>query len=641
MFTIEVIPLQRGSQVGGLTYYSAVAYEVGTLLSVPVRNQEVAGLVINVEPVSKAKAALRQAAFSLRKLPLQENVRTLPPVLLETAKRLRGTTPASLGAILFALLPEEIRDGRETLESNLPCVGEFESGAVSLLQATEAERLRTYKSYIREAFAHRGSVLCVVPTTAHMDKAAEFLSEGISERLIVFSPALPGKRLAASYEALRDLSQAKLIVTTPSHICVDRHDITHIIIEGSGSPYFKSRVRPYLDAKDVLRTLAKVAGRQVIMGDILPATEDEQRRRDDEYQSEGEHPKRLVFESNFKIIKQQDRPSAEAPFELFSPELLKNISATLKARKNVFLYSARRGLAPVVVCGDCAYIFRCPDSGTPYSLLRTFESEDPKASTSSARTIEKRWFLSSVSGKRVPASNTCPNCGSWRLRERGIGIQHIYDELKEAFGKEKIVLFDHTTATTLKKARMLIGDFYDKKGNILLATAAVLPYLERPVALSAIVSTDAARSIPSWRAEEEFFALLLKLRECSSSAVIVQTRTEPDQNLLYAKDGAVEKFYTEELALRRELNYPPFAVFVHLTISGASESVLALKEEASKILQGFQPHFYSSPLTNEKKTVCYGLIRVPRSAWPNDELMKQLLLLPPSVRIEVNPARIV
>ncbi len=630
MFTIEVIPLQRGSQVGGLTYYSAVAYEVGTLLSVPVRNQEVAGLVVGVEPVSKAKAALRQAAFSLRKLPVQENVRTLPPVLLETAKRLQQTTPASLGAILFALLPEEIRDGRETLESNLPCVGEFESGVVSLLQATEAERLRTYKSYIREAFAHRGSVLCVVPTTAHMDKVAEFLSEGISERLIVFSPALPGKRLAASYEALRDLSQAKLIVTTPSHICVDRHDITHIIIEGSGSPYFKSRIRPYLDAREVLRTLSKVAGRQVIMGDLLPSAEDEQSRRDDLYQSEGEYPKRLVFESKFKIVKQQDKPKGEAPFQLFSAELLNNITATLKARKNVFLYSARRGLAPVVACSDCGHIFRCPDSGTPYSLLRTLVNGE-----------ERRWFLSSVSGKRVPASNTCQNCGSWRLRERGIGIQHIYDELKEIFGKEKIVLFDHTTATTLKKARMLMSDFYDKKGNILLATAAVLPYLERPVALSAIVSSDAARSIPSWRAEEEFFVLLLKLRECSSSMVIVQVRTESDQNLLYAKDGAVERFYTEELALRRELNYPPFAVFVHLTIAGTSESVQALKEEASKILQGFQPHFYNSPLTNEKKTVCYGLIRVARNEWPDSALMALLLQLPPSVRIEIDPSRIV
>lgn len=630
MFIIEVIPLQRGITAGSLTYYSSASYEIGSLVKIPVRNSELTGLVVGVEAVSKAKATLRQAAFSLRKLPPQNDVRTLPPVLLETAKKLQQTTPASLGAILFALLPEEIRDGRETLESGLPCVGEFENPMITLLQGKEDERLRTYKSYIREAFAHRGSVLCVVPTTAHLERVAEIVSEGITERLVVFSPALTAKRIAASYASLKDLSQAKLIVATPSHISIDRHDITHIIIESCSSPYFKSRVRPYLDAKEVLAVMAKMAGRQILMGDLLPRAEDEEKRRSEVYQTEGEHPKRMAFEGAFKIIKQQDRPTVETPFELLSPELVKNINATLKSRKNVFLYAARRGLAPVVSCGDCGYIFRDPDSGSPYSLSRTFVDGE-----------ERRWFLSSVSGKRVRASDTCPNCGSWRLRERGIGIQHIYDELREIYGKEKIVLFDHTTATTLKKARILIGDFYDRKGNILLGTAAALPYLERPVALSAIVSTDAARSIPSWRAEEEFFSLLLKLRECSSSMVIVQTRTEPDQNLLYAKSGQVEQFYTEELALRRELNYPPFAVFVHLTLSGPAESILPLKDEASKILEEFKPHFYNSPQSGASKTICYGLIRVARKEWPNERLTKQLLLLPPSIRVEINPGRIV
>jgi primosomal protein N' (replication factor Y) (superfamily II helicase) len=630
MYVIEVIPLTRGQQIASLTYYSKVAYEIGSIISIGVRQKIIRGLVISIEPVSTAKTTLRAATFTLRKLPEQLIVKPLPPVLLETARLLAKELPTTVGSILYSLLPEEIQSGSQTLESNLPCVGIYELPVVSVLQATEEERLRTYRSLIREAFAHRGSVLLVVPTAAHIDRLVDSLSQGITERVVTFTPGATVKAMQRSYTALHDLSQAKLVIVTPAHICLDRHDFTHIIIENSRSQYYKARVRPYIDTKHTLLLMAKVTGRNVILGDLLPKTEDEYQRRNDIYQTEGEHPKRLVFESSVNLIVQNRKANPDTPFQLLSTELLNAMNSTLKRKQNVFLFAARRGIAPVVSCLDCGHIFRCPDSGTPYSLLRTNKNG-----------VEERWFISSTSGKKIKASDTCDKCGSWRLRERGIGIQHIYDELLKTYPKDKITVFDHTTATTKRKAQILMAEYEDKRGGILLATSMVLPYLVKKSSISAVVSLDATRAIASWRAEEEFLSLMFNLREATKETLYIQTQSEGDEILEYLKTGHTDQFYTDELALRESLKYPPFTKFIHLTISGEASAIITLENQITDLLVKFKPRFYSGSENLPNKVTRQCLIRVPISLWPSTELINHLKMLPPLVRIELDPPKIV
>ncbi|MEZ4200433.1 MAG: hypothetical protein R3B69_02475 [Candidatus Paceibacterota bacterium] len=630
MHVIEVMPLSRSTTLASLTYYSSQPYDIGSIITVPVRSKEVRALVVGTQPVSAAKTAVRAATFSLKKLAVQREVRPLPPLLIETAKQLSKTVPASLGSILYALLPEEVRNGSEALESNFPCIGVYETPAVSILEATEVERMRVYRSRIREAFAHRGSVLFLVPTSVDVARAEEALAQGIENRIITFMPKMATKKRQRTYEAFHDLSHAKLIIATPAHCFLDRHDITHIIIDQSRSQFYQARTRPYLNYREVMKTVAKISGRQVIMGDLLPSSEDEHWRREDIYQTEHEHPKRIAFSNTFSIIKQTDKPKPDIPFELYGQKFLNAIEETLKERKNIFLYSARRGIAPIVACVDCGHIFRCPDSGTPYSLVRTQKDG-----------VEQRWFLASTSGKRVKAADVCPDCGSWRLKERGVGIQHQYDELTKLLPKATVILFDHTTASTKQKAQRLIAEFYDAKGAVLLGTSMTLPYLERPVALCGVPSLDAARSIPTWRAEEEFFALMLRLRELSTERVIVQTRSEPDDVLGYVKAGRVEQFYNDELELRKVLNYPPFCVFIHLTIAGKADSLTELEHTIQTTLAAWKPRFYTSPQSTKDKLMRHALIRVAATDYPDDVLTTALTSLSPAVRIEINPQKIV
>ncbi|MEX0930856.1 MAG: hypothetical protein WDZ68_01040 [Candidatus Paceibacterota bacterium] len=619
----------RGSHVESLSYYVSTDYLPGTIVTIPIRKKEVRGIVVGSKPLSNARTEVRSANFSLRKLPAQKFAFPLPETLIETARQLTQTTPTTIGAALYALLPPEVRTGDQLISSDLPCHGGYELPAISVLQAYTLERYQVYRSRIREAFAHRGSVVFVVPTSADIERAYQSLSHGIERKVVTFSPVFGTKKLSRAYELFHDLSQAKLIITTPRHAFLDRHDITTIIIEQSRSPYYRSRIRPYFDMREVIKTFARVTGRAVLIGDILPHTEDEYARREDLYLTEYEHPKRLEFQSAFKVLKQSDKPAADIPFQLFSKQLIDMIKSTIESRRNVFLFAARRGIAPVVACVDCGYIFRCPDSGAPYSLMRTKRNGE-----------ERRWFISPISGKRVRAMDTCSECGSWRLRERGIGIQQIYDEATKLFDVP-VVLFDHTTATTHNKARLLMSTFYDAKGAILIGTSMVLPYIERPIEHTAIVSLDATRMIPTWRADEELLALILRLRECTTGSVWVQTRTEPDSLIEYATRGLVDQFYTDEIELRQALNYPPFSIFVHLSYEGKKEDIANLESLIAKTIEPAKIIFYNTAQTSESNQVRNGLIRVSQSEWPNPTLMDNLRTLPQSIRIEINPQRIV
>jgi primosomal protein N' len=630
MYVIEVIPLSKSGRVDTLTYYSGTPYETGTLISMPVRNQTIRGLVVAHRPVSAAKTAVRAATFSLKKLPEQTTATQIPPILVETARALSATVPATVGTILYALLPSEVKRGEVTLESTLPCHGSYETPAVSVLQATYAERIRSYRSRIREAFAHRGSVLLVAPTGVAVEQLSEALAHGIEDRLTVIHGGQSPKQRQKALAASQDLRQAKLIITTPTYAALDRHDCTHIIIEGCRSQHYVARTRPYLDTRAVLVAMAKLSGRHITMGDLLPRTEDEYHRREDYYQTEGEHPRRLAFKNSFQVAIASQTRLPSQPFQLIDDELSDLLLRTYKKRGRSFLYAARRGLAPIVTCRDCSYVFRCPDSGTPYSLLRTRAADGTEA----------RWFLSSVSGRRVRAADTCPHCGSWRLREQGIGIQHAADELAERFPDIPIILFDHTTAKTARRARQLISTFYDTKGAILLGTAMAVPFIEKPVHVAAVLSMDATRSIPTWRADEEVLSLLLQLRDVTSDTVLVQTRQEPDDILRHAAEGTVDQFYDDELALRKQLHYPPYTTFVHLTLQGKDRAVATLETEAQSVLAPWDPRWYDAPTVATIKTR-YALIRIPHSAWPDRALQQALQQLSPAIRIQINPARIV
>jgi len=629
MFVITVVPLKRGITIDTLSYFSSHPYSEGTMVHIPIRNSMTLGLVTESKEVSTAKTALRAATFSLRKLPPQTHMNVLGQAYLRTVSELSQYYASPLGMILYNLLPPEIKNGDVPLPHthHIPTTTLH---APQILQARKSERYRAYRSLVRETFAHSGSVLLVVPSSINAHEVKEALAQGITDRIVMLTTSTTTSEIKKAYALLEDYSKTKLIIATPSHAVLERHDITLVIVEHARSPFYKELTRPYLDYRDVLKIHAQHTGRKIIYGDILLRAEEEELRRQDVYQTFGETPKRIEFPSKLEVIEMKKREDSTISFQLFSAEVIEAIKDVQKKKGRIFLFAARRGLAPLVACMDCGFIFRSKESGAPYSLIRTQRNG-----------IEERWFVCSTSGERIRAFDTCTECGSWRLKERGIGIQHIYDELHKLFPNIPTTLFDHITAKTYKKASFLRDTFYKTKGAILLGTQMAVPYLTENIDLSIIVNMDALLATPTWRLEEENLALLLSLREVTTGRVLVQTRTPETSVLTYAKLGTVEHFYTEELELRKTFQYPPYVTFIHLTWQGTPEVVKKIESDIAKLLKDFPLAVYQNPTAPSTAPIMYGLIRMPKNAWPDNTLVSLLTQIDPSVRIVINPDKIV
>ena len=633
MFVVTVVPLSAGNHATALTYYTATECTIGLIVRAPVRGREISALIIDSQPVSHTKTVLKAATFTLQKLPADPILGHIPTPLVDLAYELYNHYPTTIGALLFSLLPTDIRNGTLAYpihNSKNKCIPPDRSDEIQVLIALTTDRYTRYQSQIRTTFAHGGSTLLVVPSSAEIHTAYKVLSVGIRERVLCISPQQTAKERRNSWQTTHTATQPVLIITTPGYAYIQRYDITDLIIEHAGSSGYRSRSRPYIDHVLALKLLAKHSGYRCVIGDTLLRSEVELARREETLPSVLEPPKRLLFNSRLEVLKESEDPPKDQSFRYFFSETVARLNAALHDRQKVFIFASRRGIAPIIACLDCNSIVRCPESGNPYSLLRTQKNG-----------AEERWFIDTSSGKKTRAADTCSQCGSWRLRERGIGIQQIEDVLPTYFPDIPVITFDATTARTPKKAAMLQKEMEKAKGTIILGTTIALPYLPQNISHTCVTSLEAASSIPSWRADELLLRLLLELREKTDHAVLLQARHEPSPIIDIAKQGTVERFYNEELSLREKLEYPPFSILVLLTWTGTSTNVSHQTEVIKDHLHNRQVYIYTHPHSNEQKMIRYGLLRIPRELWPDTTLLDQLRQLPRSVNIKINPDQII
>ena len=633
MFVVEIMLVGTATRQTSYSYFSTVSYERGTIVEAPLRSGAETGIVVSVTPASAVKTALRAATFSLRKLPIHENPPRLSETFLAVAEQMSEFMGVQIGVVVSELLPADTRllplyvmQG-ETEKSEMPT----DASHKSILSDTARGRTVTLKSLVREMFANKKSVLIVAPTRADCERLYKDLKGGIIDRTVILGSSLGKTKRDDALKVITHVESPALIISTPAYAHIERADIGLVVLECTRGAGYRGRSRPHLDYSESLTVYATQRGSRLVYADLYPKTE---RIYDAEHSHTAvdvEHLHRLMLPGTLRIVEQKKDNDAKEPFKLFAHETLETIRYTLENNGRVFIYSSRKGLASLIGCLDCGAIIRDPETGTPLALH-----------ISNTDGVEKRWFYSPQSGYKRPASDLCPECGSWRLRERGIGVQAVLRDLAMQFPKKTPLLFDHTTATSHKKARAIEDAFYEDGGTILVGTSSALPYLREQVDLSVVVSTDSLLAVPSWRQAEDAFGLLLTLREKTAHTVIAQVRHASTNTVLeHAASGDTVGFYTAELAQRKEYSYPPFSVFVLLTYRGAKDALLKIEKGLGELFSAYTPTFYGMPLEQDGLYVRRALMRFSRSEWPQKDVSERLRSLPPHIKLEINPDRII
>lgn len=640
---VRVIPIARGISKETLTYFTSKRVATGALVDVLVRTKKIPALVVACETVTPSKAEIKSASFGLKKIEGVRHENVFLPAFVRAVLRASEYYAGTAGAVLHALVPDTVLlrarslppvAGGRTRKSE-PRKGDAEPQPYEkqILQTGAEERRAAYKSIIREAFARGSSVAVCLPTVEETERFAGTLLRGIEPYTVVIHGALSAETQTERWKTAMRERHPLLLIGTGMILSVPRADIQTVIIEREGDDAYKSARRPFLDTRTFAEFFVEEIGGKIIFGDELTRTETLFRHERGELVPAAPVKFRALSQAEQTLVTMRAAKDehGSAEFRILSDEALLLIAHAEAENRHALLFGARRGLYPLTVCGDCGAVAVCARCAAPVVLHKT--AAEPKRGGN--------LFVCHSCGATRRPDDRCASCGSWRVTPLGIGTERIEEAARAAAPGMPVLQLDSGTATTKKKARDIAARFAAAPRALLVATSMAIPYLAEEVAYTIVVSLDATFTLPDFRINERVFRILLALRALTTKHFMVQTRMENISLFTHVLRGNVMNFYREELAQREKLRYPPFVNLIKITRSGSEAAVQSDMARLADDLAGYDCATYPAFIARIKgKHVMHALLRIPRGAWPDKELLARLRKLPPSYAIEVDPPSI-
>jgi primosomal protein N' (replication factor Y) len=179
----------------------------------------------------------------------------------------------------------------------------------------------------------------------------------------------------------------------------------------------------------------------------------------------------------------------------------------------------------------------------------------------------------------------------------GYGTQRVEEELKTAFPSARVLRMDADTTSTKAAYDRLLGDFRAHEADILLGTQMVTKGHDFPdVTLVGVLMADMSLYLDDYRAGERTFSLLTQVigragRGDKAGLAIIQTMNPDSDVIRLACEQDYERFFRNEIRLRRLLQFPPFCDMALLTLTSPDEkelqkACLRLSEEVIGLNQG-------------------------------------------------------
>ncbi len=654
MQIITVAPIARGALQGELTYFSKEPISVGMVVVAPIRKREVPAIVLECREVSEERSSIRSSDYAIRKISRSKPQRIWLPTFLKAVERTADLSAQKLGEVLLALTPKTILDAHlEGLLKDPVINDEVGKSEILAIQGNTETRYKEYQRLVRESFARHESVFICAPTEEDVLRLTKEIGRGIEDYTYALYSSIPKKKVLLMWKNILNEEHAILIVGTTQYLSLPRH-FKAIVLDEEHSHAWKTISRPLLDLRVFVEEYAKATGSRLIIGAPILRAETHERIKNGKIGEYGriamharENTKTLLVDprNEEKSVREN---TGKRDMVLVTRELKELLENSLEQGENVFLLSARKGLAPVTTCGDCGALVRCPECDVPLVIhrirggapLHKFAASNATGQKESPAGETQIFVCHGCGFMRVPENNvneTCPACGGWRLQGVGIGIDRIDDEIKKLFPKTHRFILDSDRAKTRSQAKKIIDQFEKSKGGVLIATPMALPLL-CSVANTAIISIDSLFSIPDIRMSERIFALVLALREKTRSKLLIQTRADDTAIFEQALSGDLASFTENELAIRKAFSYPPYGTIIKITLRGKRAEVAGEIERLKTFLGSYAP-IVPGTMAREPKNIfrMHMILKLADGNWLNNELLAKLRALPMQFTVEVNP----
>ena len=404
------------------------------------------------------------------------------------------------------------------------------------------------------------SVIMLVPEIALTPQTVSIFCRRYGERVaVVHSSLSKGERLDA-YRRIKD-GEVDLVIGTRSAIFAPLTNIGMIVIDEEHEHTYKSESDPKYHARDVAAYRCGKNNALMLLASATPSLESFYKAQNGAYtlvplreRYGGVHlPTAVIVD-----MREELRLGNRSPI---SDRLHRELETVMENGNQAILFLNRRGYSSQISCKSCGEVITCPRC----SVSLTYHSSDGGK------------LLCHLCGHTERTPHACPSCGAEQLSFLGFGTQKLEGELSQTLPDMQVMRMDADTTTGKLSYDRMLEDFREGRADILLGTQMVAKGHDFPrVSMVGVALADTSLYVSDFRAAERTFSLLTQVigragRATDGGIAVIQTYAPKNETIRLACLQDYDKFYEGEIALRRELSYPPFCDMVSLTLTADEE----------------------------------------------------------------------
>jgi primosomal protein N' (replication factor Y) (superfamily II helicase) len=587
MYANVLLPQKVGQNKETLTYRlpEGLNAEAGQIVEIPLRNRKVKGVILEFddkEPPYKTRDIIKITEnaphLSARQLelmrwiadynfsPLFRALKLFLPVPFIKKKKLIAETPAELAAY-------EFNPRNKLSDDQLAVLEKFNrtQKTVSLLHGITGSGKTEIYLHIADKNLQKGrQVLMLIPEISLTPQTLKHFENHFKQKIAVIHSRLTAKEKQREWMAIYK-GEARIVIGSRSALFAPFRDLGCIILDEEHDSSYKQDQSPRYHAFDVAVKMAEMLDIKLIAGSATPTIESYYKAETGKFEllemaSRAQShlgsrlPKTRIVDLREEIKKKN--------FSIFSEPLQEKIREKLAAKEQMILFLNRRGAASAVICRECGLVVKCDNCDMPLTYHTHYTVEN------SVYHAER--LICHHCGRLEKVPRSCPKCRSIYIRYIGLGTQRVEDELGKMFPQARILRADRDTTSNKGGFKKIYDDFISHNADILVGTQMIAFGLHIPkVNLVGIVLADMGLTIPNFRSGEKTFQLITQVagragRERILGDVVIQTYLPDHYAIRYAAAHDYKGFYNAELALRKELDYPPFSKLIKLTVADAN-----------------------------------------------------------------------
>lgn len=622
-----------------LTYEASESLSPGQIVSVPLQNQTVIGIVDapSTQPAFKTKPILfswphivpSQLMLLLDWLvqyypsPMGSLVELFtPPALIKKQQEI-SITNITINA---EKLPKLTREQLEIFKN----IADEKPGSFLLHGDTGTGKTRIYLELALKAYGEGRSSLILTPEIGLTQQLRGTFEDVFGKRVLVTHSDMSPVQRRKIWLQICNTTEPVIVIGPRSAMFAPLANVGLIVMDEAHDTAYKQAQTPHYQTSRVAAKLARHHSARFIMGTATPLIVDffTFRQKSLPILRMNTSALPVIIKTTTEIIDHRDKALFTRSPWLSTP-LLESIDYALERKEQALLFLNRRGSARLVMCGQCGWQAMCPHC----DVALTYHQDNHSMRCHSCNFADK-----------TPSS--CPDCRANDLIFKSIGTKALETEMKRLYAGARIARFDRDTPSHASLSSQY-DDLHSGSIDILIGTQAIAKGFDLPkLTVAGIIQADSGLQIPDYTSNERTYQLISQVsgrvgRGHLPGKLFLQSFNPDSPLIAQALSRNYEDFYAAELAERKLYRFPPYYFLLKIScVRATSSSAKQACEKIADIIYQHQPKIIiegPTPRFIEKLSGKYGwhlVIKAPRRS----ELLSIIKKLPGNCTYDIDPS---